>query len=257
MKIGPGFHAVLREGSGQGSRASRRGRPSNGSSAGRRSGAGSRTTPRPTCSSTAPAIPGVWNPDLRPGDNKWSCDDLRARRRHRRGALGLPGHRARRVGLRRDHGEHPRRHGLRRPSAQAARSSRAAPASSTCSIAKPASCCRRRRIEPTNWASGYDLKTGKAARGSGQADALRHRHAGHLSVVDRREGCHPVGVLAAHRPALHPRAQHLHGLRRHRGQLHRRHAVSRRRREDVSRVRAATRASSSRGTSHTTARPGA
>ena len=37
--------------------ASRRGRPSNGSSAGRRSGAGSRTTRRPTCSSTAPAIP--------------------------------------------------------------------------------------------------------------------------------------------------------------------------------------------------------
>ena len=48
-------------------------------------------------------------------------DDLRARRRHRRGALGLPGHRARLVGLRRDHGERARRHGLRRPSAQAAR----------------------------------------------------------------------------------------------------------------------------------------
>ena len=88
--------------------------------------------------------------------------------------------------------------------------------------------------QPTNWASGYDLKTGKAARGSRQADALRHRHAGHLSVVDRRQGRHPVGVLAAHRSALHPRAQHLHGLRRHRGQLHRRHAVPRRRREDVS-----------------------
>ena len=35
--------------------------------------------------------PGVWNADLRPGDNKWSCVDHRARCRHRRGALGLPG----------------------------------------------------------------------------------------------------------------------------------------------------------------------
>ena len=77
----------------------------------------------------------------------------------------------------------------------------------------------------------------QADRGSRQADALRHGHAGHLSLVDRRQGRDSVGVLAAHRPALHPRAQHLHGLRRHRGELHRRHAVSRRRREDVSRAR--------------------
>ncbi len=37
---------------------------------------------------------------------------------------------------------------------------------------------------------------------------------GHLSLVDRRKECHPVGVFAAHRTALHPGAQHLHGLRR-------------------------------------------
>ena len=50
-------------------------------------------------------------------------DDLRARRRHRRGAMGLSGDGARLVGLRRDHGEHPRRHGLRWPSAKADRPS--------------------------------------------------------------------------------------------------------------------------------------
>ena len=53
----PGVPRLLREGSGQGSRRHARGRPSNGSSAARRSGAGSPTTRRPICSSTAPAIP--------------------------------------------------------------------------------------------------------------------------------------------------------------------------------------------------------
>ncbi len=67
--------------------------------------------------------PGVWNADLRPGDNKWSSLDYRARRRHRRGALGLSGDCPRFLGLRRDHGERPSRHGLRRTLAQADRAS--------------------------------------------------------------------------------------------------------------------------------------
>ena len=33
--------------------------------------------------------PGVWNPDLRPGDNKWSCDHLCARRRRPARRAGL------------------------------------------------------------------------------------------------------------------------------------------------------------------------
>ena len=87
----PGLPRLLRQGSGEGSR---RHLVAVGAMEARRiarSGAGSRTTRRRTCSSTAPANPGVWNPDLRPGRQQVVVDDLRARRRHRRGALGLPG----------------------------------------------------------------------------------------------------------------------------------------------------------------------
>ena len=68
--------------------------------------------------------PGVWNPDLRPGDNKWSCAIFARDADTGEATLGLPGHRARRLGLRRDHGEHPRRHGLAGTHAQAADPSR-------------------------------------------------------------------------------------------------------------------------------------
>ena len=34
--------------------------------------------------------PGPWNPEQRPGDNKWTCGNLRAQAGHGRGGLGLP-----------------------------------------------------------------------------------------------------------------------------------------------------------------------
>ena len=77
----------------------------------------------------------------------------------------------------------------------------------------------------------------QGARGSRQADPLRYRDARDLPLVHGRQGRHSVGVFATHGPALHPRPQHLHGLRGHRGELHRGHAVPRRRREDVSGAR--------------------
>ena len=51
-------------------------------------------------------------------------------------------------------------------------------------------------------------KTGKPHEDPTKRTHARRRHPGHLSVVDRRQGLHAVGVLAAHRAALHPRAQH-------------------------------------------------
>ena len=34
--------------------------------------------------------PSTWNPVQRPGDNRWSMTDIRARSRYRRGQMGLP-----------------------------------------------------------------------------------------------------------------------------------------------------------------------
>ena len=65
------------------------------------------------------------------------------------------------------------------------------------------------------------------------------------------QGLAAVGLLAAHRPALHPAQQPVHGLRERGGELHRRHALRRRERQDVRRARAATAASSPPGTRST------
>ena len=68
--------------------------------------------------------PGVWNPDLRPGDNKWSCSIIARDADTGEARWAYQVDRARLLGLRRDHGEHARRHGLRRAAAQAAGPSR-------------------------------------------------------------------------------------------------------------------------------------
>ena len=52
------------------------------------------------------ANPGAWNPEQRPGDNKWTCGHLRPRPGHRRGGLVLPVEPARPARLRRHQREH-------------------------------------------------------------------------------------------------------------------------------------------------------
>ena len=174
--------------------------------------------------------PGVWNADLRPGRQQVVVRDLRARRRHRRSALGLPDHRARRVGLRRDHGEHARRHGLggrtrkllihpgphrlrvrarsrdRRAAVGRRRSSRSTGRAATTS--RPASRTRTRRCGPHY---GKVVTQDICPSSTGAKDFIP-------SAFSPRTGLLYI-----------PRAQHLHGLRGHRGELHRRHAVPRRR----------------------------
>ena len=49
------------------------GRRINGRSAAEASGDGSRTIPKRTLIYHGTAIRGPWNPDIRPGDNKWTC----------------------------------------------------------------------------------------------------------------------------------------------------------------------------------------
>ena len=108
------------------------------------------------------------------------------------------------------------------------------------STARPARCCRptpfvhittshRRRPEDR----ARCATTRRRSRSVGQGRAR------HLPGVAGRQGLAAVGVLAAHAAALHPAPEPLPGRRGARGQLHRRHAVRRRRREDVRRARAA------------------
>ena len=70
----------------------------------------------------------------------------------------------------------------------------------------------------------------------------------HLPRRAGRQGLAAVGLLAAHRTALHAAPEPVPGRGDHRSQLHRGHAVRRRQREDVCRARAAIAASSRRGT---------
>ena len=164
----------------------------------RRSGAGSPTTRRPTCSSTAPAIPASGTRICAPATTSGRARSSRA--------TPTP---ARRAGPTRstahdswDYDEIMENmlvdmdYGGRRAS---------------CSIhpgrtgfvyvldRETGELLSAETFEPTNWASGYDLKTGKPIE-----DPAKRTHFGTVTqgicpVVDRREGRHSVGVLAAHR----------------------------------------------------------
>ena len=74
-------------------------------------------------------------------------------------------------------------------------------------------------------------------RRSGQGSEVRHlleeERRGHLPGRHRLQGPAAVGVLAGHRHVLRPDEPHLHGLRGRRGEVHRRSAVRRRDRADV------------------------
>ena len=76
---------------------------------------------------------------------------------------------------------------------------------------------------------------------AGQAAAGRQGGPRHLPDGAGRQGLEPVGVLAADRAALHPAQQPVHGLGERRGELHRRHALCRRRSAHEARARAGNR----------------
>jgi alcohol dehydrogenase (cytochrome c) len=71
VRIGPDFHPFYAKDRGPDLGTSTWVATS-GSSAGARSGVGSPMTLSSTCIYYSTGNPGVWNPDLRPGDNKWS-----------------------------------------------------------------------------------------------------------------------------------------------------------------------------------------
>ena len=74
-------------------------------------------------------------------------------------------------------------------------------------------------------------------RRTGEGSEVRHHleeeHRGHLPRGDRLQGSAARGVLAGHRPLLRPGEPHLHGLRGRGSEVHRRSALRRRDRADV------------------------
>ena len=89
-------------------------------------------------------------------------------------------------------------------------------------------------FQPMNWASGYDLKTGRPIINQ---DKMTKQDVVTRGICPSSTGAkefNPSAFSPRTGAALHSRAQHLHGLRGAGGELHRRHAVSRREREDVS-----------------------
>ena len=205
--------------------------PEPGRSAAAPSGAGSPTTPSSNLIYYGTGNPGPWNPEQRPGRQQVDRRHLRPRRRHRRRRAGSTS-------------------GARTTSTTTTASTRTS--CSTCDRqaaaaqgARPPRAQRlplrarprdgrgalgQRRSSDQHAVKGVDLKTGelqsqrrKRSRRRGKVDAR------HLPRRAGRQGLAALGLLAAHRPALHPAQEPLHGLRGRRGELHRRHALCRRR----------------------------
>ena len=186
-----------------------------------------------TRSTTGRANPGVWNPDMRPGDNLWARHHLCARPRDRQCALGLPDDAARFVGLRWRQRVDPRRHHDRRAARGRSSCTSIATDLRTRSIGRPEQVLVAQPYQDVNWATGVDLEDRLAAQGGQQGDASRRQHQGHLSVVHRRPRSAARGLFAAHGVVLHADDEPVHGLRGDEGELHRRHALPRRRRAHV------------------------
>ena len=85
---------------------------------------------------------------------------LGARSGQRSGQMGLPGGASRRLGLRRDHGEHPGRHAVAGPHAQAADSSRTHRLHVCARSRNGTRCSRLRNTSRLIGPTSYDLKTG-------------------------------------------------------------------------------------------------
>ena len=83
-----------------------------------------------------------------------------------------------------------------------------------------------------NSTKGVDLKTGRPIPNPDKEPSTGKVVRNICPTASGRQGLATLGVLAADRPALHPAQQSLHGRRRRRGELHRRHALCRHERAD-------------------------
>ena len=137
------------------------------------------------------AIPGPWNAEQRPGDNKWTSGDLRARPRYRRGALGSTSSRrttsSTTTASTRTCCSTCRSAG----SAQGARPSRAQRLRLRDRPRRRASALGRRRSARQRVDRASTSKTGRPIAEPGQAPARRQGRARHLPRRARRQGLEP------------------------------------------------------------------
>ena len=225
--IGPRFKPFYAHGPGQGSGRQDLARRQLEERRRRRCGAGSRYDPELDLIYYGTANPGPWNAELRPGDNKWTAgvfardpDDGEAVWAYQWSPhdqydydgvnemmlLDLPINGATRKVLVR-----PERNGYVYVMDRA--------------TGEVLSADPFGDITTTR---GVDLEDRTADRGQGEAAQDRRRWCADICpAAPGRQGLAAVLVVAAHRPALHPAPESLHGRGRHRGELHRRHAVRR------------------------------
>ena len=172
--------------------------------------------------------PGPWNADAAPGRQQVDRRHLRPRPGDRRGALVLPVLAARRARLRRHQRADPARHAVRRQHAQGA----GPPGSQRLRLChrphqRPGAV--RRPVRAGQFLQGRRSENRPADRQPGQGDQAGRNGAQHLSDRLRRQGLESQQLQSADRADLHPARKHVHGLDEHAGELHRRHALRRRR----------------------------
>ena len=155
--------------------------------------------------------PGPWNPEQRPGANKWTSGSLRATRRAGQARMVLPDEPARPARLRRRQRKRARRPAARWQAAQG-------PAASGSQRLRLRHGSRDRRSAVGNsvrvtstTSSGVDLADGIVALRARQAAANRQDRPRHLSGLAGRQGLAAHRVVAAHEAALHPAPESLPG----------------------------------------------
>ena len=142
--------------------------------------------------------PGSWNPDQRPGDNKYSMTIFARNPDTGKGGVGVSEDAARCVGLRRHQRERAGRSRHRRPDAQGARQLR-----SQRVLVRAGSQDRRaaagRAVRGRQLGEGRRPQDRPADRGSREADVGDEEHQGHLPVGDGRQEPAAGVLLAADR----------------------------------------------------------
>ena len=232
----PVVQALLRAGQGQGPRHGDLARHEPGRSAAARRGASCRTTPSSTSSSTAPATRARGIRSSAPASTSGARASSRASPR-----------RAKRSGT---------TSGARTTCTTTTASTRTS--SSTCRSAardrrghrppRPQRLRLRGRPRQRPGALGRSVRADhdldrrrprdrRAQVQPAEGPAQRRDDAQHLPGLAGRQGLAAVGVVAAHEAALHPAPEPVRGRRPLPGELHRRHALRRRRHQDVRRPR--------------------
>ena len=255
----PALQALLRGRPGHRPRGHELARRTCGRSAAGRCGAGSRYDPELNLIYYGTANPGPWNPEQRPGDNKWTAGIFARDPKTGEAAWVLPVEPARPVRPRRRQREHPARPADRNGAPR--------------KVARPPGPQRlpvRDRPRDRRGSLRHSVRVHHHEHGGRSQDRPAHPRSRRRSPEGRQgHARHLPGVARARRTGSRRRSRRGRACSTsrtttsamddggHGGELHRRHALRRREREDVRRARRYIAARSRRGTSRDGRRPGA